>query len=166
MRFAAPSHDGDELVSIDWTSDQQHSGDEKVSPPAGVDRPNHWPACWPTASARASSLTPTSAWLSLVDQGPIGQRGHAPKWCVRSSGAPARLGRYWDRLTADDRSQPDTAGLHQGTESALNALSEAFSVRCGRCWVRTNVGDADGFTDRSLWPLGQPAVLPDRSSSG
>ena len=28
---------------------------------------------------------------------------------------------------------------------------------CGRCWVRTNVGDADGFTDRSLWPLGQPA---------
>jgi hypothetical protein len=27
----------------------------------------------------------------------------------------------------------------------------------GRCWIRTNVGDADGFTDRSLWPLGQPA---------
>ena len=29
----------------------------------------------------------------------------------------------------------------------------------GRCWIRTNVGYADGFTDRSLWPLGQPAVL-------
>src|SRR5215218_6808420 len=32
---------------------------------------------------------------------------------------------------------------------------------CGRCWVRTNVGDADGFTDRSLWPLGQPAKPAD-----
>ena len=31
----------------------------------------------------------------------------------------------------------------------------------GRCRVRTYVGDADGFTDRSLWPLGQPAgALP------
>lgn len=29
----------------------------------------------------------------------------------------------------------------------------------GRCWIRTNVGETDGFTDRSLWPLGQPAVL-------
>ena len=28
----------------------------------------------------------------------------------------------------------------------------------GRSWIRTRVGEADGFTDRSLWPLGQPAV--------
>lgn len=33
----------------------------------------------------------------------------------------------------------------------------------GRCRIRTYVGDADGFTDRSLWPLGQPAVVGPRT---
>jgi hypothetical protein len=42
--------------------------------------------------------------------------------------------------------------------SAIRADTRALSlVGGGRCWVRTNVGYADGFTDRSLWPLGQPA---------
>ena len=36
--------------------------------------------------------------------------------------------------------------------------SRAVSAGSGRCWVRTSVGLADGFTDRSLWPLGQPAL--------
>ncbi len=30
-------------------------------------------------------------------------------------------------------------------------------ARGGRCWIRTNVGDAGRFTVCSLWPLGQPA---------
>src|ERR1019366_9931397 len=36
-------------------------------------------------------------------------------------------------------------------------LDLSWGFAGGRCWVRTNVGLADGFTDRSLWPLGQPA---------
>ncbi len=38
----------------------------------------------------------------------------------------------------------------------------------GRCWVRTNVGDAGRFTVCSLWPLGQPAVpaTPEDRSAG
>jgi hypothetical protein len=60
--------------------------------------------------------------------------------------------------------QPDSHG-HSGTSAGQKqqpaspgkSSSRAISAGSGRCWVRTNVGEADGFTDRSLWPLGQPA---------
>src|SRR5205823_6619870 len=80
-------------------------------------------------------------------------------------------GRTWWRgpgTVADRRHVSDTTG---GSEEVRAGLSEtgydgpwpaSLLVRgrsfcCGGCWVRTNVGCADGFTDRSLWPLGQPA---------
>src|SRR5829696_3808999 len=53
--------------------------------------------------------------------------------------------------------QPDT----ETRAPALIAPGQTLVSFCGRCWIRTNVGEADGFTDRSLWPLGQPAKPAD-----
>src|SRR5215218_2388317 len=53
--------------------------------------------------------------------------------------------------------QPDT----ESGAPAVIAPGQALVFFCGRCWIRTNVGEADGFTDRSLWPLGQPAKPAD-----
>src|SRR5713101_1227841 len=47
--------------------------------------------------------------------------------------------------------QDDTA--HDGPQSGEYTRSRAVLAGGGRCWVRTNVGEADGFTDRSSPPI-------------
>jgi hypothetical protein len=37
--------------------------------------------------------------------------------------------------------------------------SRGISAGSGRCWVRTNVGEADGFTGSPSLPIGMPADL-------
>ena len=70
-------------------------------------------------------------------------------------------GRYVP-LTSYTSTHGDT--LWYTTEQEVTAHWAAFPQLAGRfagggrSWVRTRVGLADGFTDRSLWPLGQPAV--------
>src|SRR5690606_12531332 len=52
-------------------------------------------------------------------------------------------------------------GTEGQTYTVRDRMRQSAGVRQralrGRCWIRTNEGIADGFTDRSLWPLGQPA---------
>jgi hypothetical protein len=63
--------------------------------------------------------------------------------------------------------QPDSQG-HSGTSQLRKQQparpgipsSRAVSAGSGRCWVRTNVGLADGFTDRSSPPIGMATDLP------
>ena len=84
-----------------------------------------------------------------------GRSGSAGRW----SGPDAV--RY---MSVHSWKQPDSHG-HSGTSPGTKQQparpgkpsSRAISAGGGRCWVRTSVGEADGFTDRSLWPLGQPA---------
>jgi hypothetical protein len=63
--------------------------------------------------------------------------------------------------------QPDSNG-HNGTSqrpkqrpaSPGNPRPRAVFAGGGRCWVRTNVGLADGFTVRLFRPIGIPIDLP------
>ena len=60
---------------------------------------------------------------------------------------------------------PSADGCASRSHSRCNNISTgpaSWLVRrrfwwCGGCWIRTNVGVTGDFTDRSLWPLGQPA---------
>jgi hypothetical protein len=61
--------------------------------------------------------------------------------------------------------QPDSHGLSRthrtqssGPRTRRNPKPRAVSAGGGRSRIRTWEGEADGFTDRSLWPLGQPAL--------
>ena len=62
--------------------------------------------------------------------------------------------------------QPDSHG-HSGTSQPQKQQparpgipsSRAVSAGSGRCWVRTNVGLADGFTDRFTQPIRMAADL-------
>ena len=80
----------------------------------------------------------------------------------RGPAARAQIGHRQPYSTGYRRCQPDSAGPRM---SRRTTWSETISPWCGRCWVRTNVGDAGRFTVCSLWPLGQPATLPGRPGS-
>jgi hypothetical protein len=59
----------------------------------------------------------------------------------------------WTLLHGDPHR--DKMAYHETQKTAPPLRDIARSQRgvfaaCGRCWVRTNVGEADGFTDRSL----------------
>ena len=67
----------------------------------------------------------------------------------------ARIGREQPHPTATGRTQADT---YTTAPDRHPSWSGAVLRGGGRSRVRTWVGEADGFTDRSLWPLGQPAA--------
>jgi hypothetical protein len=80
----------------------------------------------------------------------------------------AILGTYWAQPPAYDCLELHTTAPAKLSPRPHMRRPGAVSAGGGRCWVRTNVGLADGFTDRSLWPLGQPAScrLARRHSEG
>ena len=115
------------------------------------------------------SGSPATRWLAVR----LASRSECFSWFTSQTAHGARLcGRpiscwharqsawLWGACGAGGRRSSDpVGGSRVGHEEASdpNVQVRGCFQGCGRYWVRTSVGEADGFTDRSLWPLGQPA---------
>ena len=67
------------------------------------------------------------------------------------------LGTHWAQRAAHGRSGPHPAAHAKISFEERLPRPGGISASGGRSRIRTWEGEADGFTDRSLWPLGQPA---------
>jgi hypothetical protein len=110
------------------------------------------------ASAVGSNVLSALDYLII----PAGQHGITERNTEsyrRPTDGPEAGTRAFCPARASDPGTVRSAGRRHSDKIANHPadLRKLPSVISGRCWVRTNVGVADGFTDRSLWPLGQPA---------
>ena len=64
----------------------------------------------------------------------------------------------WKQPDSHGRSGTSRRPKEQPTRPRTRSL-RAVSAGSGRCWVRTNVGEADGFTGSPSQPIGMPADL-------
>jgi hypothetical protein len=136
---------------------------------------------------RKSPSGQVTAWTCCPGSTPSASPGSRTRPCGASSKRPdqttaapranrtasmtdhaAILGTYWAQPPAYDCLELHTTAPAKLSPRPHMRRPGAVSAGGGRCWVRTNVGLADGFTDRSLWPLGQPAScrLARRHSEG
>ena len=130
------------------------------------------------ADSRSTSDLP-GAWRALHrDGGPSKSRskrvGEPPAFRFLVPSNSAQMLRQAGLMIADavrymsvhSRKQPNSHG-HSGTSQPRKQQparpgipsSRAVSAGSGRCWVRTSVGLADGFTDRRSQPIGIPTDL-------
>ena len=108
----------------------------------------------PAKQGRAQSVTLRRAHPATAQERNFA--AHSPRrFSQRQSVTPAHDADLQEPQLSGQGSGAADRSLFYAAKHSDASLPWAFDG--GRSRVRTWVGEADGFTDRSLWPLGQPA---------